>query len=172
MQTTFDKHSEHFNALKFVAKAVAKFKGQDQRDHLNNIYCDGLRIMATNGHRLHVYEQPEPETPPLDPGYYEILKNTKTELRLLPVQIDQEYPDIMRIMPSDEGLHSLGHTKSSLWGKVAEIIRSFEEGAINVDYLMDALIGQPAWMFKTTDHTNPILLKGGFLTAVIMPMRS
>jgi len=171
MQTTFDKHSEHFNALKFVAKAVAKFKGQDQRDHLNNIYCDGLRIMATNGHRLHVYEQPEPETPPLDPGYYEILKNTKTELRLLPVQIDQEYPDIMRIMPSNEGLEGFD-AKSSLFGKFAQVIRSLNEGSINTDYFKAALEGTDICMFKATDGASPILLKGGFLTAVIMPIGS
>jgi hypothetical protein len=77
----------------------------------------------------------------------------------------------MRIMPSDEGLRGFD-VKSSLFGKFAQVIRSFNEGSINTDYFKAALEGTDICMFKTTDGLSPILLKGGFLTAVIMPMRS
>jgi hypothetical protein len=62
--------------------------------------------------------------------------------------------------------------KSSLFGKYAQIIRSFDEGSLNCDYLKDALTDTDISMYHIKDHMSPLLLKGGFLTAVIMPTRS
>jgi hypothetical protein len=124
--------------------------------------------MATDGCRLHIYT---PEELPLEQGYYEVLKNTKSELRLIPADCDQDYPDIERVTPDDEGLKSFD-PKGSMWGDYAQIIRAFDEGSINGDYLADALKDTDLSMFKIKDYLSPLLLKGGNLTAVIMPTRS
>jgi hypothetical protein len=173
MITAFDKTSVHFANLKFVAKAVNKAKRQGSRVNLNYIYCDGARTMATDRHRLHIYTPDPDKEHPLSPGYYEAIKNTKSELHIIKADVDYEYPDVDRIIPTDEGLQSFD-AKGSLFGKFAQVIRSFDEGSINTDYFADALTGTDLFdgMFKVKDNLCPILLKGGFLTAVIMPTRS
>jgi hypothetical protein len=165
---TFDKNSKHLQPLKFVAKAVAKYKGQDGRVHLNNIYCIGPEIIATDGHRCHVYT---PEDNPLEAGYYEVIKNTKTELRLVRIECDSEYPEIKRVIPAKDGAVPF-EDKSSIYGKFAQVVRAMEQGSINTDYLADALSGEPGMFYKVTDHLSPVLFFGATTLSVVMPLRS
>lgn len=73
---------DHFS---WVAMATAG--NRDIREHLRFVYCDGERIIGTDGHRLHV--APAGDRPA---GYYDPRTGD-------PVILDAQYPDVDRIIP-------------------------------------------------------------------------
>lgn len=169
----FEKYSAHFQELKFVVKATDK--KEETLLFKSMIYSTGepvaggsQKIVGTQGHRLHMYEPPEGESA-LPEGYYKAVKDTKTVLHLVKSDYDDQYPDFNRIIPSNDGL--VGFTGKSLWDKYAEVIRVMSGCALNGTYFEDAVANDHICMYKATDGLNPVLFRGGPLTAVMMPIR-
>jgi len=71
----------------WVALAVGK---KDIREYLNYMYSDGKRLMASDGHRLHV--APDVGLPA---GYYDSALNRVAHLDGV------SYPDVDRVIPAD-----------------------------------------------------------------------
>lgn len=67
----------------WVALALPK---NDVRFYLNYRYSDGNRLMASDGHRLHVYK-----TDKYPVGFYDTAMNS--------VEVDGRYPEIDRVIP-------------------------------------------------------------------------
>ena len=78
-------------AAEWVAKAVGK---KDKRDYLNYLYSDGSRLIATDGHRVHLSAFTDGEFPA---GYY-------CPRTLEPVDKTEEYAPIDRILSNVTGL--------------------------------------------------------------------
>ncbi len=166
----FLKNCAHTKELIFVAAAMSK---DETRYALNFIYSTGERIVATDGHRCHLYA---PEDCPLEEGFYKVMKRTKTVIDLLKTEVDGQYPDFDRIIPKDEGLvgfstYTMEATNNAPL-KLAEVLRGMATSAISIDFFLDAINHESISMFRSGDGFEPIKFKGGFLTAVIMPLRT
>ena len=109
------------SAIEWCAKAVSK---KDIHEMLRYLYSDGKRLMATDGHRLHVIETD------LDEGYY--CPHTFQK-----VDLDTSYPTIDRIIPDYKKLEfvdlSTIETKSGRY-----ITKSINGVLFQEKYLFDA----------------------------------
>lgn len=149
-------------ARAWVAKAVAQ---KDVREALNYIYSDGERIMATDGHRLHIHEV-EAETGFSEPNGDRVK---------LPGKV---FPDIDRVIPSGklkkyaENLRACPRETSRGYGDVVCLPCG---RAIREPYLIDALAGDETLKYevKAIDppYQTPIKLHTRYGIAVIMPVR-
>jgi hypothetical protein len=162
----FDKTSEHLQPILFVIKAVSK---DQSRFNMTHVYCTGSMIVATDGHRLHTYT---PEECPLEPGYYETVKKTKSELILNPVEIDLDYPDFKRITPEVKRQEDLQLLIVSDNGNMAKVIKSFQgDFTVDFNFLKDAVNMPGLQSFQHTEDTSPVLIQGEFTRAVVMPYK-
>ena len=162
----FYKENPETEYLLFVARAVSKDKAKYA---LRHIYCTGTQIVATDGHRCHVYT---PEDCYLEKGYYEILKKTKTELHLLqntdPDLMD--FPDFARIFPAEKKLQHF-EEKTTVGGRLALVIRAMGTNCVNLDYFRDSAEFRGIYSYQVTEGSDPILLRGARLQAVLMPAK-
>lgn len=75
---------------------VAKVAGiKDVRQYLRYVYCDGDRILASDGHRLHC----APNVDRLEPGFYDPRTGHA-------VECDLEFPNLDRIMDTKDNAES------------------------------------------------------------------
>lgn len=154
----------------WVARAVAK--KDDPRKHLHYLYSDGSRLVATNGHRLHVWA-----TDRYPAGYY--------DAALSPVNNQGEYPDIDRVIPSpfarskDEIRVKLSDLKAvkvgdNLGGIAYKIPGMDAKYGLIASYVRDALNrGGELAILGGNDERTSVLIDGPFdgCQAVVMCMR-
>ena len=90
------KSNKHFEGIKSIIDCIPK---DATRYSLNYLYVTTDRIAGTDGKVLAVMDNYNQEM--FKPGYYEVLKNTKTLIMLLPVEDreDLRYPNIEDILP-------------------------------------------------------------------------
>ena len=151
----------------WVCQAMAK---NDVRFYLNYVYCNGIRVICTDGHRMHTV----PNTFGLVPGYYDKQQNQVTD-------IDARYPDIDRIIPAKDTRElvyfNLEECEIKPAGKSQAVIIPERNGAGNVGidekYLKQAVAGMHqarayAWVGSPSDS---IMVHNGDRLAVVMPMR-
>jgi DNA polymerase III sliding clamp (beta) subunit (PCNA family) len=152
----------------WLAKAMAG-KG-DVRYYLQYIYADGSNLVATDGHRIHLYTANT-----LSDGFYN--KN------IFKINEDAKYPDYKRVLPNPNRVRHQSRklTKSFLLsGEVR--VHSGKEEAINIigdvwvkkQYLLDAL---SFWDSSETVEINyagamdSITISANDCLAVVMPIR-
>ena len=161
----FNKTTQHTAELLFVCKALAT-KASHKSENLQYLYSTGVDIVASDGHRLHVYT---PEDCPLEAGYYEIIKKTKTELILNRSDQDLgDYPDYARVMPEAKDLQGF-KLDSSISGKYATVIRAMDVNTLEYSLFLDA--APLMERYQVTDGTSPVLMTGKDVKAVVMPVR-
>lgn len=149
----------------WVARAMPT---NDIRYYLNYVYSDGGRIMATDGHRLHVFE-----TDKYPKGFYDGQMN--------PLEVGATYPDITRVIPKGRGKSM--QKKELLSGEIkineadsskapAEVI-GINHGFAQRKYIDDALSFFDEAGINTfqADYRNAIRYRQGHLMAVVMPIR-
>lgn len=167
---TFDKHSEHTPFIQFVSCAVPK---DPIKEALNYIYVpeSGTDIVATDGHRCHVYT---PSTCPLQPGFYQVVKKNKKEIILNKEDCDLIFPDYARIIPEQKILINF---KGESFGpltidqRYTQIIRALTENeSIAYKFFSDL----PVDLFidyQTGSEFDAVLFTGPQVKAVIMPFK-
>ena len=159
---SFEKNSYHTENLLFVAKALGK-------NHLSYIHSDGVEIVATDGHRCHIYTPPADECP-LPKGFYKIIKRTKTKIDILLEQnADLIFPDYKRIVPNLDGVIPFKY-RSTIYNAFAQVTRALGEGALNYNYFADTIGADLDCEFKTNGQNVGVLFKWAYKTAVIMPI--
>jgi len=89
-----------FDGIKFVITALNP-KDQYKKAYVTKIYATDSQIMATDGKRLHVIDNDAFNEPFLEPGYWEVIKNTKSEIFLIKSDDDSKYPNIEKVIPTD-----------------------------------------------------------------------
>jgi len=97
MEKTIDKkQTEALAIVKFLASALAD-KNYNY-EAMQFIFNDGVKTMATDGKRLHIAYT----SSILNPGYWKVLSNTKTSIKL--IQVDSTsftYPNVERVIPTN-----------------------------------------------------------------------
>lgn len=156
----FDKNHPETKFLLFVAAAAS---GDHTREALTYVYSDGGRIMATDGHRLHVYAPEEC----LPAGYYEIIRKTKTEVHLNSVELDLVYPDVDRVIP--EAVNMVSATGSPC-GVYAAVIRAMPTNTLEFKYFEAAFPPELMDSYQVTDGVSPVMFQGGKVLSVVMPV--
>jgi DNA polymerase III sliding clamp (beta) subunit (PCNA family) len=159
----------------WLAKAMAD--KNDVRYYLQYICADGSNLVATDGHRLHIYTA---NTLPdgvktLPDGFYD--KNMQK------IELDAKFPNYKRVLPNSSrmGHESRKLTKSFLLsgeirvhGGKEEAINVIGDIWVNKQYLVDAL---SFWDSSETVEINyagamdSITISANDCLAVIMPIR-
>lgn len=156
----------------WVARAMAK--KDETRNYLQWIYSDGSRLVATDGHRLHVWV-----TDTYPAGYYDAALN--------PVGNMGKYPDIDRIIPppfarsEDEIRVKLSDLEVvdvpsdyNLGGLAYKIPGWGDKRGLDAAYVRDALNrGGDLTILGNNGEGKSVLIDGPFndCQAVVMPMR-
>ncbi len=142
----------------WVAKAMAK---KDVRYYLQYIYSDGARIMATDGHRVHIWH-----TDQYPAGFY--------DANMVQIEVDGTFPDINRVIPKNPDLSlpvaelSIEHLFDSDSKPVDGY--KFDGVAINGAYMDQALSCQDFDQIQYSDGGSSVLMASADKQAVIMPI--
>jgi hypothetical protein len=150
--------------------AGIKVVKHDKRFHLNHFYVDDYFIIRTDGCRLVATLKPSD----MQPGWYELIKKTKSEVMFEKVESDNEFPAWENIFPipnESKNIECNGHGNS---GFICNIIR--ETGAIfNIEWLLGFMPNQDNNPWETAyfkDAQSILTLATDNSLAAIMPMRS
>jgi hypothetical protein len=170
----FDKSNAHAYFIIFVAKALKKLdRKYYHQEQMSRIYCDGERIIATDGHRLHMYT---PAECPLPKGLFMVEKKNKTTIHLSHNKSNEydkslfdKYPDIDRIIPEETNAEEFAY--SGVDAKLADVIRVMGSGCLNIGYFKDAVSAPEIRKFHVTSELEPVVMIGDKLMSIIMPMR-
>lgn len=144
----------------WVAKAMAK---DDIRDYLNYLYSDGTRLIATDGHRLHLCPTDLPE------GYYDAAGTS--------CDVGFTFPDVDRVIPALDGLLGLPVTESFPVevNKFDMHCYRLPDGPLVQKSYLDAAINRESTgtiYYSPDDNGRAIRVHlGGDRLAVIMPVR-
>ena len=184
-----EKGSPDIEPLRFVAQATAV--KDIRRYYLNWVHVEPERIVATDGHRLHIARVEVPVNGdtwyPHDSGdarHYTMEKNNKTAVTMAPVDNESgaNYPDIDRVIPDTTGrtMIELGTCKAKDWQKIScgytALIRAMSDYTVNFDYYAQvATHCGYAWLSGAGESilfTDTAVVSEAKYTAVIMPMRT
>ena len=154
-----DKHDTDFPGFKWVLKAVDFDPGYGL-SRIISINPDG--IVATDGHRLHIYT-PEVTYPM---GLFKILVRQRYYL-LLGETKDAKFPDYKDVIPDYSKFLKLdthGVTESAY----AVLIKNMPQ-AVSYKYFAD--VGYMQTMWVSEKEGQPVIFEDYHKKALIMPMR-
>lgn len=176
-------------AFEWVAKACST---ELQRPYLNYVYCDGNKIVATDGHRLHYSNAPEG----IEKGFYD---HTGKKID----DVDYTFPDWERVVPKTDARSDKINLKTMEnvleISHISSVQKSKGENAflnigglagqvcVNKRMLEDALNGETEFVVSFKDweekhvkmhnegnltcYADPLLIETVFGQAVIMPRK-
>jgi len=147
------------NDFQWVAQAMGV---KDVRHYLNFIYSDGIRLMATDGSRIHMIKNAN-----YPAGYYD--KNGN----MVENQDFAKYPDIDRVIPETDKLTYFSTLKiTAVEGKkeFAEVY-DFEDIRICAKYLKQACQYFDNALINHSDKGAAVLIQDLNKLAIVMPMR-
>ena len=166
-----------FKNMSFISEAVSK---DDIRPVLTCIFVDEENIVATDSHRLHLWKDYY-EKLNIEPGLYEIIKKTKSEIVLEKSKINGEYPGYKTILPDMESKDTLytqitlienssGDKKLDLTRLAFSIYRF--NIMLDIDFLKPIIeLNFTTGYLKLEDQYTPVILKNNKgLTAFLMPL--
>jgi hypothetical protein len=166
------KNDKDFDGIKWAIAARSK---DATRYSITCINIDGGLIVATDGHRLHIYT-PERD---IDAGMYEVLKETKDIIVLRSGDTDGfKYPDYERVFPqhTHNGINDITSPtdKNQLLNLVANHVIKHAENDYDVTYLADAIPMGEDIHFEQSGENRPLIIRNQIFTkaAVVMPLRT
>ena len=170
----FTKFHPRFDSLHLVARAVAK---KDARFWLKYIYVDDESIVATDGHRMHITKNLAGDK--LEPGFYEILKLTKTMVWIGKTNVDAIYPDYRQPLKQESPTKSafqvpFGPAGIALAYHAMLSLSAATTGdmiCVRHDYFASA--ARHNWnTISMTDKYGCVILSNEADTALLMPMKT
>lgn len=161
------KHDPRLEPLLWVARAVDL---KHANPGLQCLYADGENLVGTDGKRLHLYKKN-----PLPDGLYQIVKRTKTELRLEKCTFDMTFPDYKKIIPENGpdtvSVDVNGNTDGVYYAAYATIIRKLDvDDTLNYDYLADVLTCDLTFTVNINGKMRALYFTGSDRAALVMPM--
>lgn len=168
----------------WVARAVAG--KQDSRTAIKHIWVTPSRTVATDGHRLHIWNHlGGDEEGVLKPGFWVIKRKIKTMVTLeLSEDRELQFPDLDRVIPKKAVKPlKLNHFREDAWYQLMQKQNEHKpEGKdlmlVNFDYFRDAFIKpkdnyspDDPWELTVTGYGDALRLDRGPLTCILMPMR-
>lgn len=143
----------------WVARAVAV---NDVRAYLKYLYSDGKRLIASDGHRLHLCPTELPE------GYYD------TNLQPLDSKNMGKYPDVDRVTPKDGETHTVTAEQLQVeeFGKPVTYVYRLPHGVmVNKKYWDDAASHLETTTYLVGESRAVRIDYEDGRLAVIMPLR-
>lgn len=151
--------------LEWISKAVGKM---DVRNYLNYLYCDGNKLVATDGHRLHWME-----SVPYHEGFYVPVTGEAIE--------DQgTYPNVERVIPTRQAntlikISELIVDSSEIANGRPFAVYQFPNGSwFQAQFIDEAFNGEDEMLWNPETEENQSIhlqTKDGKRNAVVMPMR-
>ena len=141
----------------WISRAVGK---RDIRTSINWLYSDGSRLMATDGHRLHII----PST--MTKGYY----HPKT---LDSIDLDALYPDIDRVIGNRgdfEPLHHFPMDETKAHEKI-EVVK-LGNNWFKSSFVNNALNDRDDWVVSVQDNSPMIGQNDDGWQFAVMPIRA
>jgi hypothetical protein len=132
----------------------------DIREPLRYVHCDGSRIMATDGHRLHIV----PNDEGLAKGFYDRNKQRVEDVSF-------RFPDIDRVLPKTDGVEPVIVDPERVAISDDGISADLGGVHINLKYFKHAVAGHGGGQWYLRGPLDSAVLKSGSRTAVIMPIR-
>jgi len=86
------KFTQNIDDIKICAACLSKDR-QEHRPHILYLYSDSVNLYGTNGQQIAVAKNRG-----LEQGFYEVIKNIKTQIWLEKLDIDALYPNIDRFL--------------------------------------------------------------------------
>jgi len=167
----FEKKDPVTSDIYWVSAALTKDK-HDRRPHVKFIYVKNGVFTATDGNRLHVYQ----DSLSCKDGFYSVIKRNKTN-----VILKFEGAGDVGMYPETESLLSTKDYNEPFLafpeagncsGPYAHIARAMESGALNYNFLADLFLTGDHFDVFIKDAESPVIFKNGKKTAALMPMRS
>jgi hypothetical protein len=131
----------------------------DVRYYLNYLYSDGNRIMATDGHRLHILNKS------IEPGFY--------NKEMIKIEVDGKFPDVDRNIPECNKHMFFSEAKLADFednGKICPVYQ-INDVTVNAAYMKKACSGFTDPVILYSDKRHAIVIKDDNKMAVVMPMR-
>lgn len=166
----FDKNHLDTPFIIYAAKAAKKPNKRFGQMPIEFIYCDGKRIIGTDGRRLHIFT---PDECPLPVGMFSVEKITKTQINISCCEYSNghidSYPDVDKVIP--ERTNVVEFDNSGTPARYAQVLRAMDKGTFNINYFNDANSIDQITKFQALDEYKPLSIYGCNLLAIIMPMR-
>lgn len=165
-----------FQGIEFVSRAVTL---DNSVFKLRDMYFDKPNLVATDGHRLHLFEMPEDALIP--GGFYRVIRKTKSLIELGYVGQGQKFPEYKNILPDAASLTKIAEGAAGGYGRIeslyATVIRglSVHNTSLRYSYVKD--LGDVAVWDVYIDQKEEkgnragILFKSHKMKALIMPVR-
>lgn len=138
---------------------------KDKRKYINYIYSDGLRLVATDGNRMHILKDANIES-----GFYNknmTLKHADDWSGAI------RYPNISRIIPKDnhkEINFNVLKLDTQMYPSVETEVYNFDGLKINARYLQEAISYFDEKIIQYKNKTSAILIEDNNKLAVVMPI--
>jgi len=173
MHREMTKANVEFDAIKFCAFATLPEKKVSGGFCLAYLKVELGRIVATDGHRLHVANM----SPTLEPGFYKVERNTKSAVSLLSMQA-VEFPNYQSIVDACNLTKRETHYFPTFGPRdectpYSAVIRAMDkETTLNYGYVEQAL-QYANEVFSMGDSLSPVYLADslGLYEAFIMPRK-
>ncbi len=146
--------------FQWVALAMGN---KDVRYYLNFVYSDGKRLMATDGHRLHLVY-----TDDYKPGFYDKAGTWLHDTDFA------KFPDVNRIIPETDKqikLDSMELNHDMTASKEYQRIYDFDEIRVCSKYLDQAIEYQNTNTIHYLNKDRAVVIRNNDKLAVVMPMR-
>jgi len=160
------KNEKDFDALRFVLRAVGK---DPIKPAFTKLLSDNGVIVGCDSRRLHTAAVTLPD------GFYEVIKNTASEIILEQTEFDGQYPNYKQVLCSDrENFVPLKKFDSKFTGGAATIFQIAQAGCcININFVEDACkdAGDTKVSFGESAVDSPVVILNDLGRAVIMPIK-
>jgi DNA polymerase III sliding clamp (beta) subunit (PCNA family) len=160
------KQNSDYTGILWVLKARST---EESRYHLHYIASKNGELIATDGHRLHIYK---PEMIIKD-GNYEVITSNKNEIILEGVK-EIEFPSWEQVFPKGKPSEEIMiecHSKD-MGSAYTRLVRKLPEpNTINLKYFEDLLCICDRVTFSIYGENEPIKLVSGKYRGLIMPIR-
>lgn len=155
--------------IEFVLKAVAGKK--ENREVLKCVFVDKCKLVATDGARLHIFEDDSVRETFEADGIYDVVCNK--DRTFIDKKIDLIFPEYLKVIPEDKGIFLTLDIKDyeiSISQAIILLSRQAQKQnyGIKIEYVSD-LAGYK-WDLKVDMETSKVFkLVSGKMTAVISP---
>lgn len=169
------KQSEFFNDFKFVLAARSL---DPIKPVFNHVFVDDDAIVCTDSRRLHMLTKDIRETTGLDNGFYEVVKETKSQIWLDKAEVAGDFPNYKQVIPdiekndyliSEWEVQPITSNSRSISNFFTGFFKKFAKQIIlNIDFLKPL---NDHFSIYASEPMSPVLFVNETKKAVLMPIQ-
>lgn len=152
-------------SVRYVLRAISK---DPVKPVFTKLFSDGENIVASDSNRLHLAPVKIPA------GLYDVIKNTAQEIIITESDLDAQFPDYKRVVPSGRpDPVALADYDAKYSGGARCIFQLFSAGVcINTHFIEDACKDNCGAKASIAGEKEPVVISSDLGTAVIMPIKT